>query len=492
MVKNFQDPIYGPIAIEDEIIKIINTVQFQRLRRLKQNGNAFMVYASATHTRFEHCIGVYHLTNQLLKSLQKEVDAFIMDAAEREQYIHATLLVRIAAVCHDIGHGAFSHLFENVLQRINIHISHEEIGQKIVTRLLQELNYTQNDIKTVNQLIKGEQPDQPLFKRFAFLSQIVSNSVSSLDTDKLDYLVRDTNAVHLAISVNAERILQNFHVFELEGIIFPCFENNVRFEVDEAFHARYALHKQLYQHAKVVSADQNCLEILLLASKLQLVDFQAAIDMLDSQQPDWFDLYDEIDDNMVENVHRMVKRLPAENQSIDMQNLKAAIQRYKTHSLYPSVYRAYVSSEFFSMNSTQLRQNILDQINKDDVFIAVKEIHFGMKELNPSNYLAFRHQNKVQIPKLMLQRLNLNPETISYNKNLIKIIQTPLSSLTTPNMFREYAIFVYCKKEKNTVDRNELKQLALMSRKAISSQLKTQINIQLNGDIEVMEQYVYE
>ncbi|XP_050956475.1 deoxynucleoside triphosphate triphosphohydrolase SAMHD1-like, partial [Labeo rohita] len=105
IMKIFKDPIHGQIELHPLLVKMIDTPQFQRLRFIKQLGTKYLVYPGATHTRFEHSLGVAYLAGCLLKTLhenQPELNITKQDF----------LCVQIAALCHDMGHGPFSHLFD--------------------------------------------------------------------------------------------------------------------------------------------------------------------------------------------------------------------------------------------------------------------------------------------------------------------------------------------------------------------------------------------
>uniref|UniRef100_A0A3Q2CP31 HD domain-containing protein n=1 Tax=Cyprinodon variegatus TaxID=28743 RepID=A0A3Q2CP31_CYPVA len=101
----FKDPIHGTIELHPLLVKIIDTPQFQRLRNIKQLGAVSYVYPGATHSRFEHSIGVAYLAGEILKSIkEKQQDLGITD--------WDVLCVQFAALCHDLGHGPFSHMFD--------------------------------------------------------------------------------------------------------------------------------------------------------------------------------------------------------------------------------------------------------------------------------------------------------------------------------------------------------------------------------------------
>ena len=127
--KIINDPVYGFITIEDELIyQVIAHPYYQRLRRINQMAMAYLVYPGAVHTRLHHSLGAYHLMYNALNELKsKGVD---ITAAEDQA-------AKIAILLHDVGHGPFSHALENVLIE-NMH--HEEISLLIMKELNEQLN----------------------------------------------------------------------------------------------------------------------------------------------------------------------------------------------------------------------------------------------------------------------------------------------------------------------------------------------------------------
>lgn len=107
----FNDAVHGHIELHPLITAVIDTDQFQRLRRLKQLGVAYLVFPTASHNRFEHSIGVAHLAGRLATRLQ----AGQPELAITEQDV---LCVQIAGLCHDLGHGPFSHQFEDLIKKV--------------------------------------------------------------------------------------------------------------------------------------------------------------------------------------------------------------------------------------------------------------------------------------------------------------------------------------------------------------------------------------
>ncbi len=117
--KSTREPLYGFVDLAGTGTGIIDTPVFRRLHRIKQLSHAYLVYPAAIHTRFEHALGVTRLADLVSKQLSFDEDA-------RE-------IVRLAGLLHDIGHGPFSHLFENVLEDINREkVDHDRISMMMI------------------------------------------------------------------------------------------------------------------------------------------------------------------------------------------------------------------------------------------------------------------------------------------------------------------------------------------------------------------------
>ena len=115
--KVFKDPVHRYIHVRDQVIwDLIGTKEFQRLRRIKQLGTTYLVFHGAEHSRFNHSLGVYEIVRRIVDDVFNGRPEW--DESER-------LVVLCAAFLHDLGHGPFSHAFENVFD-----LDHEEFTQK--------------------------------------------------------------------------------------------------------------------------------------------------------------------------------------------------------------------------------------------------------------------------------------------------------------------------------------------------------------------------
>lgn len=122
-----KDPIYGYITLYEHEKEIIDTPSFQRLRRIKQLPSAHLVYPGATHTRFSHSLGVMHLSGLFMKHLLEPYKEEISE----ETLLHFFFLIRLWGLTHDLGHGPFSHIFDEVILE-EIGLNHEYMSSKIV------------------------------------------------------------------------------------------------------------------------------------------------------------------------------------------------------------------------------------------------------------------------------------------------------------------------------------------------------------------------
>ena len=169
-----KDPLYGYIRITKSEQRIIDTQPFQRLRRIKQLAGAQYVYPAANHTRFEHSLGTMHLAGEIATNLTEVSDRIDINK------------VRIAALLHDVGHGPLSHLFEPILSKF-IDKNHEDMSIQIIreSEINDTLKKSDFDPKEISLLAVGRLSD----KKRPFIDQIIRSSV---DADKMDFLLRDS------------------------------------------------------------------------------------------------------------------------------------------------------------------------------------------------------------------------------------------------------------------------------------------------------------
>ncbi len=237
------DPIHNFIRVEDAELRIIDHPTFQRLRRIRQLSGAHLTYPGAQHTRFEHSLGVLHIAGLAGTALLQRGDLKKDDIG----------ILRMAGLLHDIGHGPFSHLFEEVL-RDNSHISHEDMGKDIImkTEIGDILSRSGFDKRQVVKLAFGESKRQ-------FMNEIISGALSA---DMMDYLMRDgyyTGAEHAKI--DHIRMVQSMGVHGGKLAL----DRSSLYSFESMMHSRYQMFKAVYFHKTVRSVEVMLLEAIRLA-----------------------------------------------------------------------------------------------------------------------------------------------------------------------------------------------------------------------------------
>lgn len=200
------DNIYGEITISNYAKTITLHPWFQRLKDIKQLGPLHFKFPHADHSRFNHSIGVAYLARlagTVLRSKHRRI-------TDRE-----ILCLELAGLCHDLGHGPYSHSFDHLLRDIgfkSITAQHEIRSQILIKHLIEdlpELNISAEEIKLIQYFIDTEKykliyPNEVLPKHTPGLEQIVSNPVHKLDVDKMDYLLRDAQALRFDMTIDGK------------------------------------------------------------------------------------------------------------------------------------------------------------------------------------------------------------------------------------------------------------------------------------------------
>ena len=236
----YRDSVHNIIRIEtgaDEgrlLVALIDTPEFQRLRRIRQLGLGHFAYQGAEHSRFTHSLGAFHLATRILDRLGS---AYQISGEER-------VAVRAAALLHDVGHGAFSHVIESILD-----FHHEDFTIQAVLsdstsvgRLLR--SYSAELPENVASIIKGT------FKPAA-LAQIVS---SQLDADRMDYLLRDSHMTGAKYGIfDLEWVIKSIEIDEPNDRLFVSARG--LYAVEDYLQARYYMFRQVYFHRTLRSAE---------------------------------------------------------------------------------------------------------------------------------------------------------------------------------------------------------------------------------------------
>lgn len=243
----YRDSVHNIIRVNTDtdegrlVVSLIDTPEFQRLRRIRQLGLAYFAYQSAEHSRFTHSLGAFHLAGRMIAKLR--LNYSIPDKTQTA--------VRVAALIHDIGHGPFSHVVESILG-----FHHEEFTIQAVL----------SDETQIGKLLAGYSPEiqQDVAKiiRGDFKPHALGHLVSSqLDVDRMDYLLRDSLMTGAKYGVyDLEWIIKSIEINELGDHLYISAPGI--YAVEDYLQARYYMYRQVYFHRTLRSAE-TVLRVLL-------------------------------------------------------------------------------------------------------------------------------------------------------------------------------------------------------------------------------------
>jgi HD superfamily phosphohydrolase len=236
----YRDPVHNIIRLRTDsdegelMVRLIDTAEFQRLRRIKQLGLGLYTYQGAEHSRFTHSLGALHLITRVLDRLGENYRIAEEDRAA----------ARAAALLHDVGHGSFSHVMESVLG-----FHHETMTARAVSSQETEIgqvlaSYSASLPARVASIVEGT-------FRPAALAQLVS---SQLDVDRMDYLLRDSLMTGAKYGLyDLEWIVNALQIDEAGDRIYVAARGV--FAVEEYLQARYYMFRQVYFHRTLRSAE---------------------------------------------------------------------------------------------------------------------------------------------------------------------------------------------------------------------------------------------
>ena len=260
--KVVRDLLWQNIRLEPAALRVVDTGPFQRLRYVRQLGHAFLVYPGATHSRFEHALGAYHLARRALEALRAQ-EAFRVSEAD-------ALLIRLAALLHDIGHYPFSHALEE-----SGFLSHEALGARYLERgaladLLAECGIAA-PAQSLGAIMRGASSHP--------LAGLVSGSI---DLDKIDYLKRDALMCGVPYGeIDVERLLACLVVVELDGRRSLGVMEKGLSALESLLFAKYQMYRNVYWHHAVRSATAMFKRLVRDAVQAGAVDAAAVAEATD-------------------------------------------------------------------------------------------------------------------------------------------------------------------------------------------------------------------
>jgi uncharacterized protein len=246
-----RDAIHGLIPFKPQEWAVVNTAAFQRLRGVQQLALTHLVYPGARHSRFEHCMGASHVAGRLAERVR--------DASDPSLNVGR---IRLAALVHDIGHGPFSHVSEEVFERLSgeEHV-HEKISAAIVRHDRAVRGALGTDTATwIADLLGGTGHGE----RRTVARDIVAGPA---DIDKLDYLLRDSHYCGVSYGrYDLDKIVETSRALldDTTGDTYLAYHEDGIYALEEMLLARLHMHRQVYGHKTRVGIDRMLVRSMLL------------------------------------------------------------------------------------------------------------------------------------------------------------------------------------------------------------------------------------
>ncbi|KAM3583590.1 hypothetical protein VKS41_004497 [Umbelopsis sp. WA50703] len=361
-------------------MQYVDTIQFQRLRELKQG---------ASHNRFEHSLAagvVEHFQHS-----QPELDITKEEAES----------VKIAGLCHDLGHGPYSHLFDNEfmpLARPSRKWSHEQASEMMLQYMIDDnyIDIDKDQINFIKDLIAGVPKSSSQMSEKGFLFDIVANKRNSLDVDKFDYIERDCYNMGTKSSYDSKRLIWFSRVIDNQ----ICYHEKEVYNLYEIFHTRYSLFKQMYTHRKAKAVECMITDVLLEADPVLKI----------SEKVD--DEYEYL--KLTDDILKTIQFSECE----ELKKARQIIKRIRTRKLYrfvdefliPAGMERHLTKEKITAQELISYQSDNAKLTEEDVIIEWLVINYAMKDHNPMDSVRFfskRHQDQgsFTIPKQQVSSL---------------------------------------------------------------------------------------
>ncbi|RIA97929.1 HD phosphohydrolase domain-containing protein [Glomus cerebriforme] len=389
--KRINDPIHGLMEFDDWTIQFIDTPHFQRLRNIKQLGTTYYVFPGASHNRFEHCLGVAHLAHSLVKRFQ--------DTQPNLKVEKDLECVTLAALCHDLGHGPFSHAFDNEViprTRPDIKWKHEKGSEMMFDNLLEtndiDVDLGTDDVKFIKALIAGDWSVCPHRSRYLF--DVVANKRNSIDVDKFDYLERDCYYLGMKSMFDFSRLMRFSRVVDDQITYYfkECYN------IYELFQTRYSLHKKVYNHRVGKAIEYMLCDALVEADPVLKI----------SKTVENPEEYLQLNDTILNQIEFSKEPSLAKSREI--------IKRIRTRKLYKFVDEFLVPRELkYHLNEQKINAREIiahqaenDRLREDDVIVERLKLNYAMNDENPVDHVKFYNQYKQD------EVFNLSRSQVSY------------------------------------------------------------------------------
>jgi len=328
MIGEVRDTVHKYISFSELERQVMGAPSVQRLRRIKQLSYAELTYPGADYSRFPHSLGVMYLAGRMARVLLSA------SAIEKEDIQK----VRVAALLHDVGHGPFSHMYEDLLSTRR-GMTHEDLAAWIITKssIADVLAAGGYDPKEISELASGKsQSANPL------LNQIVSGY---FDADVMDYLVRDS--LHTGVEyghIDSERLIDSLVPLDKTLAI----DSTALYALESFYFARYMMFKAVYFHKTVRAAGVMVSRAMHLADEgLGLTAFESVDDFL--VLDDWY---------VMQSIVR------SEENTGTMKKAKELMDRLRSRNLFKSAYESFMYHDNKAMSGLLSNPGIREELEE--------------------------------------------------------------------------------------------------------------------------------
>ena len=454
------DRVYEHITLPPIVIRAVDTTYFQRLRGLKQLGVSSFLYPSAVHTRFEHSIGVAYLAQRFLETIRKTQPELQISDRDVE-------LAMLAGLCHDIGHGPFSHLFEDVITRSLSSSSsssggsesgfcHEAMGQRVARRMLSGI-LSDDEVEVVLDLMGGGDRGSATCGTVPFV-EIISNKRNGIDVDKLDYFIRDSVCCFgkPTVDVRVSRLFNSCRLVPSPAASLAAtskkkplpawemiFEEKMALTLREVFALRAKLHKHVYQHQVVKCIGHMMGDAIAAAVPFFRVGGKSLAECCAD-----VDAFSKLGDWIVEAIESSADRELAPSQEI--------IRRIRCRELYKLVLcKSLKLDEQISMSSSHIEDAVRSEVAKIaggararevSFLVDVVEISHGKGAADPLRSVRFFN------PKAPWTTYRASSSSEQLDSQSFRTVEAGSSPLFHPMAFLERTVMVFVRNPQHVSD----------------------------------------
>jgi HD superfamily phosphohydrolase len=416
-------------------------------------GTCNYIFPNAVHTRFEHSIGTYYIAKKLMETICANTNPidicdylshipelehhygteYILKPPEQTYILdeYVVELICIAALCHDLGHGPYSHLFDDAflpaVGKLNMpYSSHEERSELLIESIITsdivlKNIVSQSDINFIKTLINPKKIHK------GFIYQIVSNDP---DVDKFDYLPRDIKTINFQGKVDINRLINMVKIID-NNIVYS---KQALPDIYNLYYTRHQLHRQIYCHKGVISVQYIIVEILCLLDSIIKMS-----DMISNPNE-----FCDLTDDFIFEVPKILKKFAnlSEDHKNKLEKINKLIDKLNNHDLY-----VYVGSSI-TENKVDLT-NLINKFHDDMDNIIIYESKIGYVSGNKPNPL----DNILVYDSKDMNKILSKIEVIKQRRTDITLIM--------PNLYQEHLTIIFYK-NKNDIDKiNDIREMFL-------------------------------